>query len=136
MRRLLKWLGYRIEYVSEWGTKSHRYDTVDVQAMRPIHPNMSVAPPWAKRKIVKIKESEMIGILILKNDKFGLPAWFVEHKGQHYLAVDELGYLATSEDDLVIGRDENKRVTFNVSKNELDTSGTHVGECIVSGFVS
>lgn len=26
-----------------------RYDAVDYMAMRPIHRNMSVAPPWAKR---------------------------------------------------------------------------------------
>lgn len=30
----------------EW---SRRYDSLDRQATRPIHKNMSVAPPWAKR---------------------------------------------------------------------------------------
>jgi hypothetical protein len=53
IRRLLRLLGYRIEYVSEWGVHSHRYDGADSWMGRPIHPDMSVAPPWAKRRIVK-----------------------------------------------------------------------------------
>lgn len=53
LRRLLAFLGYRIEYVSEYGIHSHRYDGTDYAMGRPIHKDMSVAPPWAKRRIVK-----------------------------------------------------------------------------------
>ena len=53
IRILLYWLGYRIEYVSEWGVHTHRYDGIDAHMGRPIHKDMSVAPPWAKRQIVK-----------------------------------------------------------------------------------
>ena len=54
IRRLLALLGYRIEYVCEWGVYDHRYDGVDSAMARPIHEHMSVAPPWAKRRIVKM----------------------------------------------------------------------------------
>jgi hypothetical protein len=53
MRTLLRFFGYRIEYVCEWGTYSHRYDGIDFHMGRPIHKGMSVAPPWAKRRIVR-----------------------------------------------------------------------------------
>lgn len=53
IRRILAFLGYRIEYRCEWGTFTHRYDGIDFQMGRPIHSEMSVAPPWAKRHIVK-----------------------------------------------------------------------------------
>jgi hypothetical protein len=53
IRRLLKLLGYRIIYRCEWGTYSHRYSEIDSHMCRPIHPQMSVAPPWATRHIVK-----------------------------------------------------------------------------------
>lgn len=46
----------RAVYVTEaddpmFGRKawSARYDSLDRMATRPIHPGMSVAPPWAKR---------------------------------------------------------------------------------------
>jgi len=52
---ILKLFGYRIVYVSEYGTHNNRYDSIDYQMGRPIHKNMSVAPPWAKLKIIKIK---------------------------------------------------------------------------------
>lgn len=55
MRKILALLGYRIEYRCEWGTYSSRYDSIDAHMGRPIHPQMSVAPPWAKRHIVKDK---------------------------------------------------------------------------------
>lgn len=53
IRRLLALFGWRVEYVSEWGTHEFRYDSLDYQAGRPIHKDMSVAPPWAKRRIVR-----------------------------------------------------------------------------------
>lgn len=53
IRTILGRLGYRIEYVCEWGIYSHRYDGADAWMSRPIHPQMSVAPPWAKRRIVR-----------------------------------------------------------------------------------
>lgn len=52
IRRLLSLLGLRIEYVCEWGRYDYRYDSIDYAVGRPIHPQMSVAPPWAKRRIV------------------------------------------------------------------------------------
>lgn len=51
MRRILSYLGYRIEYVSEYGVHAYRYDSVDAALVRPIHKDMSVAPPWAKMRI-------------------------------------------------------------------------------------
>ena len=53
MRRLLAIVGWRIEYVCEWGTYRSRYDAIDWHLSRPIHPHMSVAPPWAKMRIVR-----------------------------------------------------------------------------------
>lgn len=53
MRWLLSLFGLRIIYECEWGTYDERYDSLDRQMMRPVHPDMSVAPPWAKRKIVR-----------------------------------------------------------------------------------
>jgi hypothetical protein len=53
MRRLLALFGYRIEYVSSWGVRAYRYDGVDYHMGRPIHKDMSVAPPWARCRIVK-----------------------------------------------------------------------------------
>lgn len=54
IRWLLKLFGYRVVYVSEYGTHESRYDSIDYMMGRPIHENMSVAPPWAKTKIVKV----------------------------------------------------------------------------------
>lgn len=53
-RRILAWFGYRIEYICEWGEYDSRYNECDWFFSRPIHEHMSVAPPWAKRKFVKI----------------------------------------------------------------------------------
>ena len=54
LREILRLFGYKIEYVCEWGAYAYRYDGIDHTMRRPIHKDMSVAPPWAKRKIVKI----------------------------------------------------------------------------------
>jgi len=58
IRRLLKLLGLRIVYVCDWGTYSHRYDGIDRHMGRPIHPSMSVAPPWAKLRIERATGQE------------------------------------------------------------------------------
>lgn len=50
-RWLLGLIGLRIVYVCEWGEFSHRYDSIDRAMARPIHENMSVAPPWAKLRL-------------------------------------------------------------------------------------
>ncbi len=55
MRTVFAWFGWEIYYVCEWGEYSHRYDSLDLQAMRPIHRHMSVAPPWAERHYRRIK---------------------------------------------------------------------------------
>lgn len=52
MRRLLRLFGFKIVYVCEFGEFDCRYDSLDRMMGRPIHTDMSVAPPWAKRKIV------------------------------------------------------------------------------------
>lgn len=54
IRRILNYFGYKIEYVSEFGVHDWRYDSIDYTMGRPVHPHMSVAPPWAKRRIVRI----------------------------------------------------------------------------------
>ncbi len=48
-----KLFGYRIVYISEYGTHDSRYDSIDYTMGRPIHKDMGVAPPWAKRKFIK-----------------------------------------------------------------------------------
>ncbi len=53
MRWLLRQFGFRIVYVCDWGVWDTRYSAVDYMMMRPCHPAMSVAPPWAVRRIVK-----------------------------------------------------------------------------------
>ena len=52
-RRLIEAVGYRVIYQSELGIHSHRYSGIDHTMNRPIHQDMSVAPPWAKLRIVK-----------------------------------------------------------------------------------
>lgn len=42
----------KIVYVCDWGTYDTRYDSLDFQMGRPIHPDMKTAPPWAKMRIV------------------------------------------------------------------------------------
>ncbi len=56
MRSLLKLFGYKIEYVCDWGVYKWRYDGTDYAMTRPIHKDMSVAPPWAKMRIVKAQK--------------------------------------------------------------------------------
>ena len=55
---MIGWLvglfGYRIVYVSEFGTHNSRYDSTDYMMGRPIHKNMSVAPLWAKMKLERL----------------------------------------------------------------------------------
>ncbi len=51
LRTVLGWFGLEPYYVSEFGEHAHRYDSIDRAMERPIHPHMSVAPPWAVRKI-------------------------------------------------------------------------------------
>lgn len=58
IRRLLSIFGLRIVYVCEWGSYSHRYDGIDRHMGRPIHAGMSVAPPWAKPRIVRAAGKE------------------------------------------------------------------------------
>ena len=53
VRKLLGLAGLEIQYVCEWGVYTHRYDSIDRHMGRPIHKDMSVAPPWAKLKIVR-----------------------------------------------------------------------------------
>lgn len=54
IRWLLSLFGYKIVYVSEFGVHDSRYDSIDEQMGRPIHKDMSVAPPWAKAKLERI----------------------------------------------------------------------------------
>jgi hypothetical protein len=51
---VLKLFGYRREYVCDWGVFDSRYDSTDYHMNRPIHPQMSVAPPWAKTRLAPI----------------------------------------------------------------------------------
>lgn len=57
MGRVMKWLlrlfGLRIVYVCEWGVYKHQYDSLDAMMGRPIHKDMSVAPPWATARIIQ-----------------------------------------------------------------------------------
>ena len=53
MRKVLAFFGYCIKYVCKWGTYVHRYNSLDAHVGRPIHEQMSVAPPWAKLVIYK-----------------------------------------------------------------------------------
>ena len=51
IRKILALFGLRVVYVSDWGTHSHRYDSIDRHMGRPIHKDMTVAPPWATLRI-------------------------------------------------------------------------------------
>ena len=53
IKLLASLFGYKIVYRCEWGEYLSRYDSIDIQAMRPVHIDMSVAPPWAKMAFVK-----------------------------------------------------------------------------------
>jgi hypothetical protein len=54
IRKILKWFGYQIVYTHKLGEWSTRYNHIDFASGRPIHPNMSVAPPTAKLVIRRI----------------------------------------------------------------------------------
>ena len=58
IERILAWFGYRVVYVSEYGTHDTRYDATDYMMGRPIHKDMSTAPPWARRRIIPVKETK------------------------------------------------------------------------------
>lgn len=53
---VLRLMGLRIVYTCEWGEYSQRYSYIDWRMNRPIHRDMSVAPPWAYRQIVRIQK--------------------------------------------------------------------------------
>lgn len=55
IRKLLNMLGYNVIYAHEWGVWSNRYSWSDMAMARPIHRNMSVAPPDAKRIFIRLK---------------------------------------------------------------------------------
>ena len=54
IRFLLRQVGLEIVYKSNFGTHTHRYGVIDRIMMRPVHRDMSIAPPWAARHIVRI----------------------------------------------------------------------------------
>lgn len=56
LRWMLRLFGYRIVYLSKYGTHDTRYDSMDYMMGRPIHPDMSTAPPWARMKIVRLSK--------------------------------------------------------------------------------
>ena len=58
-RWIAKKFGYSIAYVCKWGVWEGRYDSIDNMMMRPIHENMSVAPPWARRVFLEPKFAEL-----------------------------------------------------------------------------
>ncbi len=53
MAWMLRLFGLKIVYVCDWGTYESRYGSIDRMMTRPIHEDMSTAPPWAKMRIVK-----------------------------------------------------------------------------------
>ena len=55
--KMLEFFGYKIIYKCDWGIYSNRYDGIDHTMCRPIHKDMSCAPPWAKQRIVKINDN-------------------------------------------------------------------------------
>lgn len=57
LRSVLKHLGIGICYVCKWGKYEHRYSATDRAMNRPIHRDMSVAPPWAKRCFFRLEGS-------------------------------------------------------------------------------
>lgn len=54
IRFVLRQFGFTICYKSNFGTHTYRYGILDRMMMRPIHRDMSVAPPWATRHIVRL----------------------------------------------------------------------------------
>lgn len=57
MRTVLSWFGLEIVYVCGWGEYAYRYDSADRHSGRPLHRHMMVAPPWAKFRIRRIKNT-------------------------------------------------------------------------------
>ena len=56
---ILSLFGYkRIYYLPNGNKYNSRYDSIDLMMNRPIHKDMSVAPPWAKTKIIRNNENE------------------------------------------------------------------------------
>lgn len=51
---ILKIFNYKVVYICSWGIYESRYSTIDYWAQRPIHPDVSVAPPWAAFKLIKL----------------------------------------------------------------------------------
>lgn len=49
---VFKFFNKRVVYDCEMGVYDFRYDSIDLQSMRPIHKNMSVAPYWATPKLI------------------------------------------------------------------------------------
>lgn len=58
---LLNLIGREIVYQCDWGTFHDRYDSTDAMMGRPIHPDMSTAPPWAKMRIRKRQHERRCG---------------------------------------------------------------------------
>lgn len=54
IRKLLTLFGYEIVYVHAWGEWEQCYSSVDQNMGRPVHKNMTVAPPGARMTIRKI----------------------------------------------------------------------------------
>lgn len=50
---VFSWFGRELYYECSWGDYDHRYDAIDRMMQRPIHENMSVAPPWARMRMRK-----------------------------------------------------------------------------------
>lgn len=55
IRRFLRVFGFSVSYTCLWGRYTHRYSSLDAHMGRPIHPMMSVAPPWAKLRITRAR---------------------------------------------------------------------------------
>lgn len=54
IRKILGLFGYEIVYVHEWGEWKTCYSQADHAMSRPVHKNMSVAPPGSRMEIRKI----------------------------------------------------------------------------------
>lgn len=54
-RWMLRKFGKKIVYQCEWGNFDYIYSVDDLAMCRPIHENMTVAPPWANAKILNVE---------------------------------------------------------------------------------
>ena len=60
----------KIMYICPWGIYSKKYDGMDMNASKPIHEDMSIAPPWAWPILVKKSWFEGVNVLkFVKEDK-------------------------------------------------------------------